>query len=104
MPCPEHAGKHPFHDYRYIVTEDAEINQREGGDWGMDRGEIVCVMRDGPPYRALLVAQAPKLRADLDSARGALSACLEQIYQMRGMFPDDDGAIAAAVAAGEAAL
>lgn len=36
--------------------------------------------------------------------RGALSSVLEQVDQMKGIFPDDDGAIADAIQAGEEAL
>lgn len=35
---------------------------------------------------------------------GAVSALLTQVYQMRGMFDDEDGAIQGAVAEGEEAL
>lgn len=37
-------------------------------------------------------------------ARAALGQLLEQVYQMQGMFPDEDGAIARAVADAEEAL
>lgn len=44
-------------------------------------------------------------RTDLcESLAGALTCALEQIEQMRGMFPDDDGQIEGAVAARREAL
>jgi hypothetical protein len=71
MPCPEHGGKHTFHDHRYIVTNDAEIlvSDTDKGNWWLLKGEIICVMRDGPPERAHLVAAAPVMRDTLRKIR-----------------------------------
>lgn len=44
-----------------------------------------------------LIAAAPDLLA-------ALQALLHQVYQMRGMFPDEDGTIAAAIQDAEDAI
>lgn len=41
---------------------------------------------------------------DSDECRAALGQLLEQVYQMHGLFPDDDGAIQRAVEDAEAAL
>lgn len=41
------------------------------------------------------------IRHDLAAALGQL---LEQVYQMQGMFPDEDGTIQAAIDDAEAAL
>ncbi len=37
----------------------------------------------------------------ISELRGALSALLDQVYQMRGMFSDEDGAIDRAVSDAE---
>lgn len=57
------------------------------------------------------LAKYDEWRADLHEAqantagelKAALGQLLEQVYQMQGMFPDEDGAIARAVADAEAA-
>ncbi len=68
IPCPEHGGKHTFHDHRYIVTADAEVEVDRDGTWRLTKGEIICVMRDGPPENAHLAAAAPRLLAALEDA------------------------------------
>lgn len=42
--------------------------------------------------------------AAYNDMRAALGELLEQVYQMQGMFDDDDGAIAAAIDDAEKAL
>lgn len=66
MPCPEHVGKHPLHDRRWITTADAELDRGSGPDsWGLSRGSLICEMRDGPVGNAALIAAAPALLASL---------------------------------------
>lgn len=45
-----------------------------------------------------------KNRTTTEELAGALSACLDQIHQMKGMFNDEDGAIQRAIASGEEVL
>lgn len=47
MACPVNAGRHPFHDSRWIVTSDAEIewNANET-EWRLKEGSLICEMRD----------------------------------------------------------
>lgn len=73
MACPKHAGKHPFHDHRWIVTADAEIEwNHDRSEWSLSRGALVAEMRDGPTGRAHLAAAAPALLAALKKAQAAL--------------------------------
>jgi hypothetical protein len=67
MPCPQHAEKHPFHDHRWIATQDAEVEfGHDPRSWGLSSGSLICEMRDGPPANAHLIASAPALLAILE--------------------------------------
>lgn len=60
MSDPVNAGKHPFHDRRWITTEDAEVEfGHDPRSWGLSQGSLVCEMRDGPEANARLIAAAP---------------------------------------------
>lgn len=71
MADPQHKGKHPFHDNRWVMTEDAEIEHDNNSDeWTLARGSIICMMRDhvsSPDANAKLVAAAPELLAVLQN-------------------------------------
>lgn len=59
MPCPDHAGKHPFHDHRWIATADAHVERgHDPRSWGLETGTLICEMRDGPPANAALIVRA----------------------------------------------
>lgn len=45
-PDPEHAGKHPLHDSRFITTAGASFEERPEGEWDMPVGHIVAKMTD----------------------------------------------------------
>ena len=49
MPCPDHAGKHPCHDSRWIVSGNPEIERGHDprpGNWTINGGTLICEMRD----------------------------------------------------------
>lgn len=49
MACPQHAGRHPFHDQRYLVTEGTTIEHGHDprpGEWATKSGSLVATMRD----------------------------------------------------------
>lgn len=59
MPCPVNAGKHPFHDRRWVVTADAVVER--GPDprhWSLASGALICEMRDSAENNAALIVRA----------------------------------------------
>ena len=81
LPCPEHSGKHPLHECRYIATADAEVEvdeipvtnrfgdqlQPDRSDWYLLKGDIVAKMTDTEDQAAYarLFVHAPELLAAL---------------------------------------
>jgi hypothetical protein len=68
MACPIHAGKHHYHDQRWIATADVgpELDEM-GTDWHSDTGSLICEMRDGEMGNAPLIAAAPELLDALEA-------------------------------------
>ena len=68
VPCPVHHGKHPFHDHRWIMTDDSEVvmSERVPNDWHLSNGSAICMMRDVDPRNAYLIASAPDLLSALE--------------------------------------
>jgi hypothetical protein len=95
MACPDYAGKHPFHDRRWIVTEGTEVERGHDprpGQWFTRNGSLVAEMRDScTDYAASIVraynshaalvavaqAAASQRASDLAQAHQELSDCLE---------------------------
>ncbi len=81
LPCPEHSGKHPLHECRYIATADAEVEvdetpvtnrfgdqlQPDRSDWYLLKGDIVAKMTDTEDQAAYarLFVHAPELLSAL---------------------------------------
>ena len=68
VPCPVHHGKHPFHDSRWIMTADAEVETSDHfpNDWYLRKGSTICQMQDTTPSNARLISLAPDLLAALE--------------------------------------
>lgn len=84
MPCPKNAGRHPYHDHRWIVTEDGEVEfSRSGLEWAMAKGSLVCQMMDVDPKFSTLIAAAPELlHALVEIANGS---------KLKGRWLDEGG-------------
>jgi len=77
-----------------VLIRESDSNGIEDADGRIEGHDYVDRLYAGPP--------APEDHTG--ELRGALSNLLEQVYQMRGLFDDEDGAIAAAVEGAERAL
>jgi hypothetical protein len=81
LPCPINAGKHRYHDFRWIVTEGTELElpQDGSGDFTTVNGSLICKMRDVDPANARLIAAAPELLAALkEIAHSSASDCADE--------------------------
>lgn len=69
---PEHKGKHPLHDSRWIATEGSSFEEeRYPGQWELDNGSLVAQMRDceDQGQYARVMAAGPQMLHYLRSAR-----------------------------------
>ena len=89
MADPVNKGKHPLHDYRYVVTSDAEVefSPQMPKDWGMSKGAIVCEMTDCQNQKdlAILFSEAPETKDQLDKLRSLVSKAKAQCEIFRGI-------------------
>ncbi len=105
--CPINKGKHPLHDSRYIMTEDAEVqyspNWRD--DWYLSQGSIVCKMTDieNQAKLAQAMAAAPKTKRDRDALLDAckkaaplVSTCIDANTNAGAVYEEITQAIAQA--------
>lgn len=80
MADPDNAGRHPYHDSRWIVTEGAQIERgHDDRSWGIARhteGYLVAEMRD----------LDPKLTAEIVRRFNAAPAQLEALQMMMRAF------------------
>ena len=112
LPCPEHSGKHPLHDCRYIVTTDTEVEvdeipvtspfgdqlQPDRSNWHLLNGSFIAKMTDHEDQKqyAHLFAAAPAL---LDSLQAIVSE-YEALMRSQGAQANI-GAIGSVFTAGE---
>lgn len=71
MACPDYAGKHPFHDQRWIVTEGTEIERGHDlrpGQWATRNGSLVAEMRDCELGTAAAIVRACNSHAQQQQA------------------------------------
>jgi hypothetical protein len=77
MACPDYAGKHPFHDRRWIVTEGTEIERGydpRPGEWHTRNGSLVAKMLDSHTDYASAIVRACNSHAALVEVLGSIIA------------------------------
>lgn len=91
----DETGTEPSSASRYLPLINTD-KEKDGYNWLVAK---ILVDEDDPEMLedARLIEAAPDLL-------GALQSLLHQVQQMRGMFPDEDGTIAAAVEDAEDAV
>jgi hypothetical protein len=104
VPCPVHHGKHPFHDHRWIMTDDSEVVMSEHvpNDWHLSNGSAICMMRDVDPRNAHLIASAPELLAALEAVTKAYVELVQSDYPPSWSAEKDSEVIAARAAIAKA--
>lgn len=90
MACPVNAGRHSYHDNRWIVTSDAvvEWNTSET-EWRLKEGSLICEMRDcqNQEHLALLFSSAHELLEALEALLAdavEIQALRQSIHQRNG--------------------
>ena len=89
LPCPINAGKHPYHDHRWIATQYAQVDFSDyvPNDWTIRNGSLVCEMRDINPAFARLFASAPDM---LETLKGC-AAMLRESAKMHRLAGNGSG-------------
>ena len=83
MADPKLKGLHPYHDSRFIVTEDTRIEfNNRGNEWRITDGSMMCVMQDVDPCNATAISIVPELIDEVIKLREALaeSAALNENF------------------------
>lgn len=77
MADPVHAGKHPFHDNRFVTTWN--FDEEDGA------GSIICSLKDQPDQKgdAELIASAPQLKAENELMRACIGEALIMAENLR---------------------
>ncbi len=103
-PHPVLKGRHPFHDSRFIVTNDAvfEVDPNDEENWTLRNGVIVAELKDSERQvsNARLIAAAPDLLAALKALEGYTDVFTEH-YGRTSRATDVLNAARAAIAKAE---
>lgn len=71
MADPDNAGKHPFHDRRWIVSGNPEIefgHDPRPHNWSIRNGSLICEMRDSAENNAAFIVRAANCHEELLAA------------------------------------
>lgn len=88
MADPKDAGRHPFHDNRWIVTEGTEVEWTfDGRDWRVKDGSLIAMMRDCQNQHELarLFASAPELLEALESCLPVIESKRDALASVAGL-------------------
>ena len=90
MADPDNAGKHPFHDRRWIVSGSPEIEfgyDPRPHNWTIRNGSLICEMRDSVEDNAAFIVRAVNSHDELLAAlKNSLAVLMETHKQARGMW------------------
>ena len=84
MADPDNAGRHEYHDNRWIATADAVVERgHDPRSWGLSEGSLICEMRDVDPAYARLFSVAPKLLEACEAMAECESCLVEDGFEKR---------------------